>query len=152
MLYKALTPHANTILELWRKRRSQRQKVTITVHSDLVDGSDTSRPDSATPQNSPNPAEVIPLELDITDPSCMQFSGAVQRFSSLVSNHILAILNTGIQLQQKEKQEAREKRRVVAKQSKPEFKRVEGLSPTRIGTDGGKKCDYDIMKRCPMNN
>ncbi len=128
-LFKALSPHAGTIIDLWRKRRNQRQKVTI--QSEHVENMESLRTE-VVPNVLSVPPEIIPLELDITDPACLQFSGAIQQFSSIVSTHILAILNTGIQLQQKEKEEARQKRRVVTKQTK-----TDQMSPSR--TDQGKQ-------------
>ncbi|RYH29866.1 hypothetical protein EON65_07105, partial [archaeon] len=55
----------------------------------------------------------IPLELSINSSDCSEFLGEVKKFSGIVSNHILAIVNTAIQLQIEEKSEARKKRRIV---------------------------------------
>jgi hypothetical protein len=155
-LIAALRPSADKILQLSRKRKSQQQKVTITVQHEKVvlsttpllstinaqrmsslnvsdlngyqpgsSGSQLKSPAerhesaSGNPKNSPAisspvvPSRILPLALDIPSEDCIAFSGAIMQFSGLVSNHILAILNTGIQLQQQAKELARAKRRVV---------------------------------------
>jgi hypothetical protein len=142
MLVRALTPHANTIKELWRKRKIQNQKVKITpTNNDLIDNGEP------VPPQVPNPADFIPLELDITDPAGIQFSGAVKEFSSIVSTHILAIINTGIQLQQREKEEARDKRRIATKNIKGiDLRKNSAWSPPRnnLEVPGMKKCSVHL--------
>jgi hypothetical protein len=52
-----------------------------------------------------------PIELDIENTNCFALLSAIRQFSTAVFTHIQVVLNTALQMQHKEKEEARAKRR-----------------------------------------
>jgi hypothetical protein len=78
------------------------------------DGHDLNPPTD--PMVAVDPSKInTPIELDNSNPDCTSFLLSIKQFTSTFSNHILAVLNTTIHLQQLEKEAARAKRRVVSK-------------------------------------
>lgn len=108
-LVNALSTSAETILRCTKKKRNTRHRRSV-PHGEL-EVAEAGQTGTGAPV--PPTALPPPVELDVSSYENLQLLAAVKTFTGLVSNHIQAILNTAIQMQQQTKQASREERRLL---------------------------------------
>lgn len=114
-LVNALSPSAETILRCTKKKRVTKVRRSVPNEAELAGGAEASAP--AAGASVPAAPLPLPVELDLSSYENLQLLAAIKTFTGLVSNHILAILNTAIQMQHQTKQASREERRLLIRAS-----------------------------------
>ncbi len=119
-LVNALSASAETILKCTKKKRTTRmRKSTPGPGAEGLTGETLA--DQLLQNTSANAASQAPLpvplpvELDLNSYENLQLLAAVKTFMGIVSNHIQAILNTAIQMQQQSKKASQDQRRLLIK-------------------------------------
>lgn len=110
---------ANSIRAISRKKRLEKQK--IAKLKKMVAKNDVNSASSAAAAIALEKAgeKLLSYENDASSDDCAQLCGAISQFSLIVSNHILALVNTAIHFQAEERKVARAKRRIVKQNSAP---------------------------------
>lgn len=116
-LVNALSASAETILKCTKKKRSTRFRKSLgdTLLVDLLSAEAGNTNNNQAPSPVPPPSLPLPVELDLNSYENLQLLAAVKTFMGIVSNHIQAILNTAIQMQQQSKKASQDQRRLLIK-------------------------------------